>query len=129
MFTIEQIKQAHSKVKSGADFPAYIQEVIKLGVKYYTNYVCDGHTEYSGEQDFKAESEAKYSVMKVAENCNEALFKQRLAEHQQGKSDYMSFCRQAAELGIDRWEIDTNAMTCIYYDKKGKKILVEQIPG
>jgi hypothetical protein len=24
MFTIEQIKEAHSKVKSGADFPVYI---------------------------------------------------------------------------------------------------------
>lgn len=31
MFTIEQIKTAHSQVKSGADFPAYIQEIKKLG--------------------------------------------------------------------------------------------------
>jgi hypothetical protein len=28
MFTITQIKEAHSKVKSGADFPAYIQGLI-----------------------------------------------------------------------------------------------------
>lgn len=32
MFTIQQIKDAHSKVKSGADFPAYIQDIKKLGV-------------------------------------------------------------------------------------------------
>jgi hypothetical protein len=32
MVTIEQIKQAHNKVKSGADFPKYIQEIKKLGV-------------------------------------------------------------------------------------------------
>jgi hypothetical protein len=32
MFTIEQIKQAHNKVKSGADFPKYIQEIKKLGM-------------------------------------------------------------------------------------------------
>ncbi len=29
MFTVEQIKTAHSKVKSGADFPAYIQDIKK----------------------------------------------------------------------------------------------------
>ena len=32
MFTLEQIKLAHSKVKSGADFPAYIKELKALGV-------------------------------------------------------------------------------------------------
>ena len=32
MFTVEQIKAAHSKVKSGADFPAYIQEIKALGL-------------------------------------------------------------------------------------------------
>lgn len=36
MFTIEQIKEAHSKVKSGADFPNYIQDLIILGVKDMT---------------------------------------------------------------------------------------------
>ena len=32
MFIIEQIKTAHSKVKSGADFTDYIQELKILGV-------------------------------------------------------------------------------------------------
>ena len=30
MFTIKQIKDAHSKVKSGADFPKYMQDIIVL---------------------------------------------------------------------------------------------------
>lgn len=34
MFTAEQLKAAHSQVKSGADFPAYIQDIRKLGVTY-----------------------------------------------------------------------------------------------
>ncbi|MGB4398918.1 MAG: DUF1398 family protein [Daejeonella sp.] len=37
MFTAEQIKAAHSKVKSGADFPAYIQDIKALGVTGYEN--------------------------------------------------------------------------------------------
>ena len=39
MFTVNQIKEAHSKVKSGADFPAYIQDIKKLGV--YSRYEFD----------------------------------------------------------------------------------------
>ncbi len=47
MFTVEQIKTAHSKVKSGADFPAYIQDINKLGVASYETFVTDGHTSTS----------------------------------------------------------------------------------
>jgi len=43
MFTLNQVKQAHSKVKSGADFPAYIVAIKTLGVVYYQTYVTDGH--------------------------------------------------------------------------------------
>lgn len=35
MFTTEQIHAAHSKVKSGADFPNYIRDLKQLGVVYY----------------------------------------------------------------------------------------------
>lgn len=43
MFTVTQIKEAHSKVKSGADFPKYIQQIkgfalldLQLGLKIVT---------------------------------------------------------------------------------------------
>jgi uncharacterized protein YbcV (DUF1398 family) len=51
MFTIEQVKAAHSKVRSGADFPAFIQDIKKLGVTYYETFVSDGHTDYYGSND------------------------------------------------------------------------------
>ena len=31
MFTIEQIETAHSKMKSGAEFPSYINDIKQLG--------------------------------------------------------------------------------------------------
>lgn len=40
MFTAEQIKTAHRKVKSGADFPAYIKEIKVLGVTHYEALRC-----------------------------------------------------------------------------------------
>jgi hypothetical protein len=39
MFAIEQIKAAHSKVKSGADFLNYVQDLIKLGITSYETLV------------------------------------------------------------------------------------------
>ncbi len=53
MFAIEQINTAHSKVKSGADFPAYIQDLKKIGVQAYESFVSDGHTVYYGQVIFK----------------------------------------------------------------------------
>jgi hypothetical protein len=44
MFTLEEIKLAHSKVKSGADFLAYIHELKSIGLLSYTQFVSDGHT-------------------------------------------------------------------------------------
>ena len=54
MFTVEQIKAAHSKVKSGADFPAYIKEIKTLGVTHYEAYVTDGHINYHGANNYIA---------------------------------------------------------------------------
>jgi uncharacterized protein YbcV (DUF1398 family) len=33
-----------------------------------------------------------------------------------------------ATLGIEKWEIGMDKMTCTYFDKAGNEILVEQIP-
>jgi uncharacterized protein YbcV (DUF1398 family) len=70
MFTIEEITTAHSKVKSGADFPAYIQDLKKLGVTNYETFVSDGHTDYYGVDDYKTSSKVKYAVLNVTENSN-----------------------------------------------------------
>jgi len=129
MFTTEQIKAAHSKVKSGADFPAYIQELKQLGVVSYDSYVSDGHTDYFGDNDFKTTSLAKYESLIIADLTDENQFKADLKAHQQGKTDYPTFCRDCAKSGIEKWVVNLEKMTCTYFDKAGKEILEEQIPG
>lgn len=129
MFTTEQIKAAHSKVKSGADFPAYIQELKQLGVVSYDSYVSDGHTDYIGDNDFKTTSLAKYESLIIADLTDENQFKADLKAHQQGKTDYPTFCRDCAKSGIEKWVVNLEKMTCTYFDKAGKEILEEQIPG
>jgi len=129
MFTLEQIKAAHSKVKSGADFPAYIQELKSIGLLSYTQFVSDGNTVYLGQNNFSIESGAKYPAYTVLNQSNSEKLKTDLKAHQQGQSNYLTFCEQAAAAGVEKWAVDTNKMTCTYYDKSGTSMLAEVIPG
>jgi len=129
MFTIEQIKAAHSKVRSGADFPAYIREMKSLGVTAYEHFVADGHIQYYGSGDFKIAAAAKWPPVEIAETGSAEKLKQALVIHQQGQTDYPTFCRQSAEAGVEKWIVDIIKMTCAYYDSANNEMLVEAIPS
>ena len=129
MFTISEIKEAHSKVKSGADFPNLVQNFINLGIVYYDSYVKDGHKKYFGKDDYYIAGDAMYTELEVAIKSDEGQFKHYLKIHQQGQTDYPAFCKHAAETGVEKWTVDTIKMTCTYYDKAGNKMLEEKIPS
>ncbi|RFS14514.1 DUF1398 domain-containing protein [Emticicia sp. C21] len=129
MFTLNQIKEAHAKVKSGADFPNYIQELSQLGILKYTTYVNDGHSQFIGKDKYTLTSESKYPVKTIAEESKMSEFQNYLKQHQQGQSDYPTFCTQAAETGVEKWVSDLINMTCTYYNKKANAMLVETIQG
>ena len=128
MFTLEAIKAAHAKVKSGADFPKYIQELKTLGLKNYSVYVNDGHTDYESLDSETINAPAKYAELSIAQQTNADHFKQQLKVHQQGGTDYLTFCKDCADAGIEKWVVDLPTMTCTYYDTAGESILVENIP-
>lgn len=129
MFTVEQIKQAHSKVKSGADFPAFIQNIKVLGVTYYETFVKDGHTDYSGTNGYKTTSPPRYTDLSIADTSSSEIFKAELKAHQQGATSYLVFIESSANNGIEKWAVDLEKMTCTYFDKSGREVLVENIPG
>ena len=128
MFTADQIKAAHSKVKSGADFPAYIREIKTLGVTHYEAYVTDGHIDYHAGDDYTVKAPAKYDPLVIADTSYGERFKTELKAHQEGKTDFLTFIKMCATVGIEKWEICMGKMTCTYYDKAGNGILVEGIP-
>ncbi|PVH24631.1 DUF1398 domain-containing protein [Sphingobacterium corticibacter] len=128
MFTAEQLKAAHSKVKSGADFPAYMREIKELGVTHYEAYVSDGRIDYHGNDNYTVQVSERYDPIQIAAQLNVTLFKAELLAHQQGKTDYITFIRMCAENGIEKWKIRMDDMTCTYYDLAQNEILTEQIP-
>jgi uncharacterized protein YbcV (DUF1398 family) len=127
MFTIEQIKEAHAKVQSGADFPNYIQDLIILGVKGYDTAVSNGNVEYYGVNNYKIASNETYPEISVAPVVNKERFIEFLVQHQDGQTDYLTFCKQAAQSGIAQWRVDIIEMTCTYYDQAGNEIVIEKI--
>ena len=128
MFTLEQIRLAHSKVKSGADFPSYAREIKELGVYSYVSFVTDGHTDYFGKKGYQTSSQARYEQLAIADRSNIEEFIKELKDHQQGGTDYITFCRLSAKMGVEKWVVDITKMTCTYYDKSGGSMLIEDIP-
>ena len=129
MFTIAQIKEAHSKVKSGADFPAYIQDLLALGVQGYDIFVNDGHEEYFGADNHRVAATKNYDTIAIAPSANKERFIEFLVMHQDGQTDYLTFCNHAAQCGIAKWSVNIIEMTCTYFDQSDAAILIEKIPS
>lgn len=127
-FSIEQIAAAHATVKSGADFPRYIRDIRRLGVIKFETWVIDSHTAYFGEKDFTVQSEAMYSPLFIADTAQKGPFEQYLKLHQQGATDYLTFCKHCAETGVKKWIVDLDKLTCTYFDKEDNEVLMEHIP-
>jgi len=128
MFTLQQIQQVHSKVKSGADFPAYVRDLKQLGLGGYVAFVSDGNTTYFGNNDFEITSPTKYEALQISQNLDKKQFASDLKAHQQGKTDFLAFCKDCAKSGINKWILDFNKMTCVYFDLEENEVLTEEIP-
>lgn len=128
MFTIQQIQDAHSKVKSGADFPKYIQDIITLGVTSFETFVSDNHTDYYGNDNLQTSSEGFSETLTITNESNIEQFKSDLKLHQQGNTDYKTFLSDCAKSGVAKWIVVMDKMTCSYYDINGNEMLVEKIP-
>jgi uncharacterized protein YbcV (DUF1398 family) len=128
LFTIGQIHEAFKKVKSGSDFPQFIQDLKSIGVTHYDNYVADGRTKYYGANDFAVDGETKYPSITVNANSSAEKLRHSIFIHQQGQTDYPTFCLQAADAGVEKWTTNILQMTVTYLDKHGNKLVVEPIP-
>jgi uncharacterized protein YbcV (DUF1398 family) len=122
------MKAAHAKVKSGLDFPAYVQEIKQLGLSHYDFMVRDGRTLYHGSNGFQISSDPIYPAKTISAQPSPAIVKQIIADHQQGETDFLTFCSLVADAGVGKWVVDTKTMLCSYYDLSGNTMVVEPIP-
>jgi uncharacterized protein YbcV (DUF1398 family) len=128
MFTLSDIKAAHKKVKSGADFPTYVRDLISLGVLSYETFVVDGHSIYVGAGNYTQLDPATYAGLALSDSYTANAFHSALKAHPRGDTDYATFCADCANSGVYKWIMDLQALTCTYYDVNGNDVLMEKVP-
>ncbi|MCX2574344.1 DUF1398 domain-containing protein [Pedobacter sandarakinus] len=129
MFSIEDIKAAENKIKTGTDFPKFIAELKTLGVVRNDVYVSTGLSIYFDDEDNVQQiSPQDYPSLVVNDEVSKDKLSHALNIHQQGQTDYFTFCKQAADAGVEKWVIDLNAMTCTYLTSQAEELVQEQIP-
>ncbi|PTS91448.1 hypothetical protein DBR11_29005 [Pedobacter sp. HMWF019] len=69
-----------------------------------------------------------YGEKTISAQASPAAVKQIIAEHQQGKSDFLTFCTLVANAGVEKWVVDTRVMLYTYYDLSGNSMVAEPIP-
>lgn len=127
-FSAEDLISAHNKVKTGADFPKYVQDLSRMGVTVYESYVRDGSMVFYGTANYKVIFPGKYDNTTIATQVQKEQFHIELRAHQMGLTDYNHFLKICAAIGIERWAVAVLERTCTYYDCRGEIILKERIP-
>lgn len=129
MFSIEEIKTAESKIKTGTDFPKFIAEIKAMGVKRNDVYVSNGLSIYfDGDNHSQQISPVEYPNLVINEESSIEKLKHALSVHQKGETDFETFCKQAADAGVEKWVTDLDEMTCTYLDAEGNELVKEKIP-
>lgn len=129
MFTQEQIKQASLKLNNGMDFPKFIAEIAQLGVTRNDVYVANGISIFFNNEDYSVQTVPdEYPTLIINENSSYDKLAHALEVYQVGGSDYPTFCKQAADAGIEKWVIDLNKRNVRYLDMEGNEVIVEIVP-
>ncbi|WP_316829407.1 DUF1398 domain-containing protein [Pedobacter aquatilis] len=130
MFSIEEIKAAEAKIKTGADFPLFIQNIKNLGVVRNDVYVANGLSVYFDGKDYSVQaSPEEYPDLVINKTSSSEKLQHALKIHQKGETDYFTFCKQAADAGVEKWVIDLQKMTCTYLDTEQNELVQEKIPS
>jgi uncharacterized protein YbcV (DUF1398 family) len=127
VFTIEQIEELHGRLGNAETLSEYVRSLAALGVERYDSFVSDGHSEYLGHDAFRVISDAAHDELTIAESSDRDEFLDQLRNHERGKTSYQEISMGLAASGIERWTVDTHAMTMAFYDRAGHVLLVEQI--
>jgi len=128
MFSIEEIKASESKIKTGADFPQFIKEIKEIGVVRNDVYVSNGLSIYFDSEDHSVQaSPDEYPSLVINDKSSVDKLRHALQVHQKGETNYITFCRQAADAGVEKWIIDLKEMSCTYLDTEQKELVKEEI--
>ncbi|HCY8359358.1 TPA: DUF1398 family protein [Staphylococcus aureus] len=126
-FTLSEIQQAHQQF-TGVDFPKLFKAFKDMVMTYNIVNIQDGTATYVHQSEDDIVTLSVKSNHPVAPSSNQSIVQDVLTRHQQGQTDFETFCNEMAEAGIYKWHIDIQAGTCTYIDLKEQAIISELIP-
>ena len=126
-FTLSQIHDIHDRLGTMERFPDYVRALGAIGVRSYDSFLTDGHSEYFAVNGHSVVSAAAHEVLHVNEASNRDKVIEHLHLHQLGKTSYIEMSTGLAASGVERWTVDTKAMTLTYKDKQGGALVTDAI--
>jgi aminoglycoside 6'-N-acetyltransferase len=126
-FTLEQIHDIHERLGTMEQFPAYVRALNAIGVQNYDSYLRDGHSEYFGKELTTLRSEAVHDPLEVSDVSDRETVVEHLRLHEQGKTSYIEMSTGLADSGVEKWTVDTMAMTLTFADTRGIALVVQAI--
>lgn len=127
MFTLDQITEIHKLFGKKDTLIAYLNALKEIGVEKEICFVSDGHSDYTGQNNYKVHSPAAHEKLSIAKEVDLESFIKHLSSHNEGKTTYAEMSEGLAESGVERWAFDTTKMTLSYYDLKGSELLTEEL--
>ncbi len=125
-FTLSAIQQAHQQF-TGVDFPKLFKAFKDMGMTYNIVNV-DGTATYVHQSEDDIVTSSVKSNHPVAQKSNKTIVSSVLTRHQQGQTDFETFCDEMAEAGIYKWHIDLKRALVLISTCKTKLYLSELIP-
>ncbi|HCY6356353.1 TPA: DUF1398 family protein [Staphylococcus aureus] len=126
-FKLSAIQQAHQQF-TGVDFPKLFKAFKDMGMTYNIVNIQDGTATYVHQSEDDIVTSSVKSNHPVAPSSNQSIVQDVLTRHQQGQTDFETFCDEMAQAGIYKWHIHIQAGTCTYIDLQEQAIISELIP-
>jgi len=126
-FTLEQIHDIHDRLGTMERLPDYVGALAAIGVKTYDSFLADGHSEYFAADERSIVSPPVHDVLQVNDTSDRDQVIEHLRLHELGRTTYLEMSAGLAASGVERWTINTEAMTLTYIDKQGHVLVTDAI--
>lgn len=127
MVTLAELDEIHERLGKADTLVAYYGALADVGVTGYDSYVADGRTVFRTADGQELETGANHDPLGVATDPDHAAVHETLARAAAGELGYLEMSRLLAGAGLERWSVDTRALTMTYSDVRGEVVLLEQL--
>ncbi len=127
VFTLEQINEIHDRLGRAESLGEFVRALAAIGVIRYDSCVTDGHSEYFDADGGMVATPPAHDTLAIRDDADGGAARRHLDRHAAAETNYFEMSKGLADSGVDRWTVDTAAMTMAFRDKRGRDLFVEKI--